>query len=314
MGVAVADLTNSQLLGAVRGVQKHAGHERAAGRQWRERDTATMAELASRCWNWAVVEGLKALALPRCIENLCEYVTSTGRRMHRATWRPLLSVVCGAYRAGRMGVQLSFEQIAVLLGTSRRTAARVVAEMQAAGLLHRNHTYVCDDGSRDRAFDVSVYSLGGRSLQYVRGGLETGDQAKRWAAAARARARKERRARYVALWNAQRETRGPTFADLWLRGGASPAVPSGGSDKVAPTPRKTGGHEQSGPPDCGEIKNEGRSQPASPAPLLAAHAPERHQEPGAARGPQGSPGGGDGRGGFRAAVDAARRAFFGGGS
>lgn len=310
MGVAVADLTNTQLLGAVRGVQKHAGHGRAAGREWRERDTATMGELAKRCWNWAVVEGLKSLALPRCIENLCEYVTLTGRRMHRATWRPLLATVCGAYRAGRMGVQLSFEQIAVLLGTSRRTAARVVAEMQAAGLLHRNHTYVCDDGGQDRAFDVSVYSLGGRSLQYVRGGLEPGDGAKRWAAAARARARNERRTRYVALWNAQRETRGPTFADQWLHGGASLAVPSRGSDNVAPTPRKTGGHEQSGPPDCGESKVGGRSQPALPAPLQASHAPERHQEADASVAGTARFSSGDGRSGFRAAVDAARRAFF----
>jgi hypothetical protein len=199
----------------------------------------------------------------------------------------------------------------VLLGTSRRTAARVVAEMQAAGLVHRNHTYVCEEGARDRAFDVSVYSLGGRSLQYVRGGLETGDDAKRWAAAARTRARQERRARYVALWNAQRTTRGPTFADLWLGGGGLPAVPSGGSDKVAPTPRKTGGHEQWGPPTVEGQREGGRSQPASPAPLQAPWAPEKPQKAGASRGPQGSPGGGDGRGGLRAAVDAARRAFFG---
>ena len=281
MGVAVADLSNVQLLGAVRGVQKHAGHGRAAGREWRERDTATMAELARRSWNWAVLEGLKALALPRCVENLCEHLSATGRRMHRAAYRPLLAAVCGAYRAGRMGVRLSFEQIAVMLGTSRRTAARMVSEMLALRIIRRDHTYVCDEGGTERAFDTSVYAVGGRTLEVARGGLDSGPDAARWAAAARARARSERRARYIALWNAQRGTRGPSFADEWLHGPAPVAVSSRGSVNVAPTPRKQGGHEQWGPPHCGESKVGGRSLPSATAPLQTAGAPETRQEPGA---------------------------------
>ncbi len=128
-----------------------------------------------------------------------------------------------------------------------------------------------------RMFDVSVYSLGGRSLEYVRGGLESGEKGKRWGAASRQRAQNERRDRYRALWATQRETRGPTFAEQWLSPGASSDASLGGRDKVAPTPRKQGDMNRSGPPDCGKSEREGgRSLPS--APLQAARAPERHQE------------------------------------
>ncbi len=253
------------------------------------------------------------IGVPRCVENLLYHVTATGRRMHRTVWRPLVGAVCAAYRARRLGVQLSLEQVAVLIGSSRRTAARVVAELVAARLLRRTHTYQADEGSRERVFDVSVYSVGPALLHHVRGGLEPGEQGDRWGAAARARSKKERRARYLVLWNAQRGTRGPTFAERWLSGGASDAVSPRGSDNVAPTPSTSGGHVRSGPPDRGPNMNDGRSQLAPRAPLPAPEAPEKHDTARAARGPQASPGGGDGRGGLRAAVDAARRAFFGGG-
>jgi hypothetical protein len=300
VGVAAArrrpDLGDSELLAAVRGVQRHAGRGDRTGRPWRDNDTRTMAELGHRCWNWARVEGLKLVGVPRCVENLLHHVTATGRRMHRAVWRPLVGAVCAAYRAKTLGVRLSLEQVAVLLQTSRRTAARVVRELVEARLLRRTHTYQCDEGGRERVYDTSVYSVGPALLAHVRGGLETGARGDRWGAAARARSKRERRERYLALWNAQRGTRGPSFAEKWLGGGASVAGSLGGSDNVAPTPSNSGGHKQSGPPDCGEIKNDGRSQRATPAPLRVPSAPETRQEPSAARGP------------------AARRAFFGSGS
>ena len=277
MGVAIArcDLTASQLLGAVRGVQAHAGHERDGGREWRPTDTATMAEYARRSWNWARVEGLKLIGVPRALENLLHAVSVTGRRMNRCVWRPLVGVCCAAYRAtGVVGVRLSYEQLAVLLGTSRSTVGRVVRDLVAARLIRRDHTYQCDDGGTERAYETSVYSLGGRALAYLRGGLDAGDDAARWAAAARARARKERRARYVALWNAQRETRGPTFAEQWLAVGASEPDSSRGRVKEGPTPSTRGGHVQPAPPVCGENNSGGRSQAATRPPLQAAQASE----------------------------------------
>ena len=215
------------------------------------------------------------------MENLLFHVSATGRRMHRTVWRPLLGACVAAYRSGSMGVRLSLEQVAVLIGASRRTAARVVRELVEAGLLRREHTYQCDDGERDRIWDVSVYTVGGRLLAKARGGLERGKAGARWAAAARQRAKGERRERYLALWNAQRESRGPSFAERWLGVGASESVSLRGSDKVAPTPRKQGGHEQWGPPHCGESKVGGRSLPSATAPLQTAGAPETRQEPGA---------------------------------
>ena len=287
MGVARADLTNAQLYAAVCGVRKHAGRRPPpegvpdTGREWRPTDSETMAEFVKRTWNWAAVEGMKMVGVPRCVENLLFHVSATGRRMHRTVWRPLLGACVAAYRSGSMGVRLSLEQVAVLIGASRRTAARVVRELVEAGLLRREHTYQCDDGERDRIWDVSVYTVGGRLLAKARGGLERGKAGARWAAAARQRAKGERRERYLALWNAQRESRGPSFAERWLGVGASESVSLRGSDKVAPTPLNSGGHKQSGPPDCEKSKVGGRSLPSSTAPLQAARAPERHQEPGA---------------------------------
>lgn len=318
MGIAKArrrpDLGNLELLDAVRGVQRHAGRKppkRGAdtGRAWRTNDTATMLELAHRCWNWARVEGLKLVGVPRAVENLLYHVSATGRRMHRAIWRPLVGALCAAHRARRLGVRLSLEQLAVLLGCSRRTAVRVVRELVDRKLVRRLHTYLCDDGDRDRVYDTSVYAVGPALLQHVRGGLEPGERGDRWGAAARARAKKERRERYLGLLDAQRDLRGPGFAEKWLGGGASGDGLSRGRDNVAPTPSTSGGHEQSGPPDCEAIKNDGRSQRATPAPLHAAQAPEKHEEAGAVRGPQASPDRRDDRGGLRAAIDAARRAF-----
>lgn len=271
-------LSDSQLASAVRGVQKHAGHGRRAGRAWRSIDTATMWEYGRRTWNWACVEGLKLIGVPRAVENLLFHTTATGRRMHRAVWRPLVGACCAAHRAGRLGVRLSFEQIAVMLGTSRRTAARVVSELVAARLLRRDHTYQCDDGGTERVFDVSVYSLGGRLLEHARGGLEPGEKGSRWAAASRQRAKKERRERYLGLWKAQREPRAPGFAARWLSGAALVVDSFGGSDKVAPTPRKLGAMNKGLPPLVKEQEREGRLQLATPAPLSATESGETHEQ------------------------------------
>jgi hypothetical protein len=271
-------LSDSQLASAVRGVQKHAGHGRRAGREWRPLDTATMREYGRRTWNWACVEGLKLIGVPRAVENLLFHETPTGRRMHRAVWRPLVGACCAAYRSGRLGVRLSFEQIAVMLGTSRRTAARVVSELVAARILRRDHTYLCDDGGTERVFDVSVYAVGGRLLEYARGGLEPGEKGGRWGAAARQRAKNERRERYKGLWDAQRETRGPSFAQRWLSGAALVIDSLRGSDKVAPTPRKLGAMNKGLPPLVKQEKIEGRLQLASPAPLSATESGETHEQ------------------------------------
>lgn len=257
------NLSALELQSAVIGTQYHAGRDRP----WRHNDTATMAEFARRAWNWARVEGLKLIGVPRAVENLLVSRSPTGRRISRAIWRPLVGAVCAAYRAGTTGVRLSMEQVAVLIGASRSTASRAVRDLAAAGLIVRQHTYTGTAGEiGTRLLDTTIYQVGPKLLAHVRGGLETGDRGARYAAAARARARKERRARYICLWEAQRGSHTP-------ESGRSPAVahppaadPPRGGVKVGTTPLKLGGITLPDPPGSGEAKDRSASVAAPPLP------------------------------------------------
>jgi len=306
-------LSDHELRGAFYGVQKHAGRSR----EWRPNDTATMAEYCSRAWNWARVEGLKMIGTPRCVENACYAISSSGRRMTRAIWRPVIGVVCAAYRAGTTGVRLSLEQIAVLLGSSRSTAGRVLRELQANGLIKVQHTYKGVPGERERMLDTSILEIGPALLLRARGGLEAGDNATRYAAAARSRARKERRARYISLWETQRGTH--TLESPRSEGAEGAPAPDllGGSPNVGPTPLKIGGHTLPDPPGSGEAKDRPASVAAAPLPAWLPPA-NRTAKPAA-------PGGSSGRRGraleglhaagqnLSALARAARAAYFPGG-
>ena len=284
------DLPAKQLMLAVRAVDKHAGHGRRNGREWRGTDGATMRELEARTWGVGELSRLYDVRAPRWLEPFCFKVASDGRRFGCARWLPFLGVLVAAYRAGAVGVRLSYEEIASEFGCSRRTAARWVADMRKIGLLSVVRIWTADNCARERERRRNVYQVGatiegtvGPALldgcsDVVRGTVRKAT-AKRCGMAARARARTHWRDHQRRAWAAQRVPRPRSEAGSCSPGAARrpPGGPSGavgdrGSDMVAPQPPSPSGrtHRRPRGPDGGLRAAPGEHEPAS---LRAAPAP-----------------------------------------
>ena len=250
---------NRALASAAEGVRRFAGRFRV----WRENDTRVMDRLRKACWGPYELDRQRSLDCPRWAEPMLETITATGRRMHRAQWTLVLGAVSRACRYSQ-GLCLSAEEAAAQFGCSRRTWVRWRGELEHRGILRVSRTYVGTCGETGRHCERNVYTWGPLARSHARGAMGEGldSRARRFAIAARKRARSHRRERLRTIYKAQR----PKIAAEAERKRAQRPDPRGGSDKVAPQSRSLRSGGSTPPPGGRGVRGRGRSVPATPVP------------------------------------------------
>jgi predicted kinase len=128
---------------------------------------------------------------PRWLEPLLHRMSPKGRRMARPGWRPLLSLVIGAFRGLAAGLRLTLDELAAETGAGRRTCARYVRELVEAGLVRRVHVFQeLQIGERSkRANDSNIYQPGPVLLAHWHALLEGCSSRVKWGGPSAKRAR-----------------------------------------------------------------------------------------------------------------------------
>ena len=192
------DLSTEQILRALVGTHKH------RGRVWSANDRSTYDEVLHRSWRWLELQQRRFLTVPTWI---------TPDVLHPRFW-PFVGALVAAYRAGALGVLLSYEEGAAYFGVSRRTWARWVAYLTEAGLIRLMPTWLessSDGRGRDRG--RNLYQLGPELEKLAGDGLLEGlgegalrSFRNRMARAARKKAKRRRYDRLSQVWSSQRDT------------------------------------------------------------------------------------------------------------
>jgi hypothetical protein len=226
-------LTNAQLVAAVAGADAH------RGRAFSSVDARTLAELESRTWGFFQCQERRSWCVPTWLDP---------DAVPRRFW-VVAALLVDCYRAGACGLLLSYEEAAALLGCSRRTWARWVAWLEAAGYLRRVPTWH-ESTSKGRGRDRgrNLYQPGPELLAMAGCGILQGTDPEnkraegyrsRAARTARERARDARRRRLGEIWTAQESARQRPEAETEAAPlGVAPSKPEG-LRGAAPSPRNS---------------------------------------------------------------------------
>lgn len=278
-------LSTAELLAAARGVRAHAGRPGQRGRAWTPTDRRTMVEVRRRCVDYRRLESLHYIILPLWLAPLCRAQSPSGRSMSRPRWERVLATLAWARQQDELGVSLSYEEGAAWTNCSRRTWARMRAEMEAAGLIEVIPTYEGIDGEHDRERQRNIYRLGPAALRASQGTLDAAP-APRARYAARSVTRQARRRHLESIYRRQR----PEIHRRTRSQAGAPPPPYKGSAKEAPQPPRSSGADYRPAPRGGtRTKKTHRSQRPKAAPrspptscgdsLLLRHAPHGPRGP-----------------------------------
>lgn len=218
------ELSTEQILRALVGTHAH------RGRVWSTNDQETHDEVGHRSWRWLELQQRRFNQIPGWLSPAIA---------HARFW-PLLGMLVASYRAGAIGVLLSYEEGAAYFGISRRTWARWVKQLSEAGLVRIVPTWLeASSEGRGRDRGRNLYQVGAELERVAGPGLMEGlgeGSLKRWrgrmAAAARKKAKRARHDALTVAWAAQREVdaaepaTAPEPSQAASEGGAQEAVRS----------------------------------------------------------------------------------------
>lgn len=126
------------------------------GARMTDADRQTLAELDLRSWGYRECESMRIEALPSWIADQLPLRRSAG-------YHAFLGIVLSAYRAGAIGVWMSYaECMAICRVGSESTWRRWTEEMENLGLVRMVQTWVPDDSDsgRPRVFGSMLYRIG----------------------------------------------------------------------------------------------------------------------------------------------------------
>lgn len=120
-------------------------------------DRSVLEELDVRAWKYADVDLRRGYYEPSWLDGCLPEDRKCG-------YRRFISILVAAYRAGAIGVRLSYDEIRTLIGVrSDSTWRRWSAEMEELGLVRILHTWVenkSEHSKRPRCYGKSLYCLG----------------------------------------------------------------------------------------------------------------------------------------------------------
>lgn len=214
------ELSTGQVLAAVQGIDRHAGHRRRNGRPWSDTDLRTLEELRARAFDAVELGRMRYLPIPTWLSDELavpaqDYKSGRLPAVKGTKLWHILSALIAAYRAGAVGLLLSGAEATSAFGGGVRTWQRNVRSLELAGLIEIVPTWrpkPNPDGThqlRKRHRDRNLYQLGPRLLEHIGPGILEGLEgdglpSKQWrarcAGGARKRARQFRRGVQGEAW------------------------------------------------------------------------------------------------------------------